>query len=319
LSKKDADGQTFLADPAQAGQRIDRFLSENLKLISRSRIQKLIAGKMVLVNGSGVSKHYRLSPGDSIQVQGLEGASGQNHIDPEAIDLDIVYEDEHIAIISKEAGMVTHPASGNTSHTLVNALLYHFKDLSKLSGEERAGIVHRLDKDTSGLLIAAKNERVHYLLSDMFKDRAIKKTYIALAEGVFEEEKGKIDLPIGRSRIDRRKMSVSIDKGRSSVTRFEVASEFRQAALLHVSPMTGRTHQIRVHLSYIGHPIIADRIYGSRHSERLAMRIGLKRQFLHAWRLEFVHPITGKKMEFEDPLPEDLSLPLERLKGEQKM
>ena len=319
MSKKDGDGQTFLADTAQAGQRIDRFLSENLKLISRSRIQKLIGSRMVLVNGSDVSKHYRLSRGDSIQVWGLEEACGQSRIDPEAIDLNIIYEDGHIAVISKEAGMVTHPASGNTSHTLVNALLYHFRDLSKLSGEERAGIVHRLDKDTSGLLIAAKNEKVHYLLSDMFKDRAVKKTYIALAEGVFEEEKGKIDLPIGRSRIDRRKMSISIDRGRSSVTRFEVVCQFRQASLLHVYPMTGRTHQIRVHLSYIDHPIIADRVYGSRHSERLAKRIGLGRQFLHAWRLEFIHPVTGKKMEFEDPLPEDLSLPLERLKGEQKM
>ena len=316
MSKKDADGQTFLADPAQAGQRIDKFLSENLKDISRSRIQKLIGGEKVLVNGSAVSKHHKLSQGDSIKISGLAEASAQAHIDPEAIDLNIIHEDENIAVISKEAGMVTHPASGNNSHTLVNALLYHFKDLSKLSGEERAGIVHRLDKDTSGLLIAAKNEKVHYLLSDMFKERTIKKTYIALVEGVFEEEKGKIDLPIGRSRIDRRKMSVSIDTGRKSVTHFEVKQEFRQAALLHVYPMTGRTHQIRVHLSYIDHPIICDGIYGNRHSAKLAKKIGLTRQFLHAWKLEFVHPITKKKMEFEDPLPEDLSVPLKKLQGE---
>jgi len=316
LSKKDADGRTFLADPAQAGQRVDKFLSENLRHISRSRIQKLIGEEKVLVNGSAVSKHHRLSQGDSIEVSGLDEAAGQAHIDPEAIDLNIIHEDENIAVISKEAGMVTHPASGNNSHTLVNALLYHFKDLSRLSGEERAGIVHRLDKDTSGLLVAAKNEKVHYLLSDMFKERTIKKTYIALAEGVFEEEKGKIDLPIGRSRIDRRKMSVSIDAGRKSITHFEVKEEFRQAALLHVYPMTGRTHQIRVHLSYIDHPIICDEVYGNRHSARLAKRIGLKRQFLHAWRLEFVHPITKKKMEFEDPLPEDLSVPLKKLQGE---
>lgn len=316
MSKKDADGRTFLADPAQAGQRIDKYLSEKLKSFSRSRIQKLINGSRVLVNGSAVSKNYRLSPDDSIEISGLQQAWGQSSVDPEAIDLKIIYQDNHIAVISKEAGMVTHPAAGNTAHTLVNALMYHFKDLSKLSGEERAGIVHRLDKDTSGLLIAAKDEKVHHLLSEMFSKRTIKKTYIALAEGVFEEEKAKIDLPIGRSRIDRRKMSVSIDEGRRSVTRFQVAEQFRQAALLHVYPMTGRTHQIRVHLSYIDHPIIADQIYGTRHSEKLAKKIGLKRQFLHAWRLEFIHPMTNKKMQFEDPLPEDLSLPLEKIRKE---
>jgi 23S rRNA pseudouridine1911/1915/1917 synthase len=317
LSKKDADGRTFLADPAQAGQRIDKFLSENLKHISRSRIQKLIGEQKVLVGDRPVSKHYRLCHGDSIQISGLAEVFEQSHIDAEEIDLNIIYEDQHIVVISKEAGMVTHPASGNNSNTLVNALLYHFKDLSKLSGEERAGIVHRLDKDTSGLLIAAKNEEVHYQLSDMFKDRTVKKTYIALVEGKFEEEKGKIDLPIGRSRLDRRKMSISIDSGRRSVTHFRVKEDFRaQVTLLDVYPLTGRTHQIRVHLSYINHPIIADQIYGSKYSAKLAKKIELKRQFLHAHRLEFTHPITKKEMEFEDPLPEDLSLPLKTLRGE---
>lgn len=317
MSKKDADGRTFLADPAQAGQRIDKFLSENLKNISRSRIQRLIGDEKVLVGDHPVSKHYKLSRGDRILVTGLEEAYGQAHIDPEKIDLDIIHEDSHIAVISKEAGMVTHPASGNTSNTLVNALLYHFKDLSKLSGEERAGIVHRLDKDTSGLLVVAKNQEVHYKLADMFKDRLVKKTYIALVEGKFEEEKGKIDLPIGRSRLDRRKMSVSIDSGRKSVTHFEVKEEFRaQVTLLDVYPLTGRTHQIRVHLSYIGHPIIADEIYGSRYAAKMAKKIGLKRQFLHAHRLEFDHPMTGKKMELEDPLPKELSEALKNLRGE---
>lgn len=319
MSKKDADGQTFLADPAQAGQRIDKFLSENLKDISRSRIQKLIGGGKVLVAGSPVSKHYRLSEGDVIELTGLSRAMKPPGADPEDIDLDIIYEDDHIIIVSKEAGMVTHPAYGNNSHTLVNALLYHCRDLSRLSGEERAGIVHRLDKDTSGLLIAAKNETVHYKLSMMFKDRLIKKTYTALVEGRFEEDRGKIDLPIGRSRIDRKKMSVSADSGRDSVTRFEVKEEFRQAALLTVRPMTGRTHQIRVHLSYIGHPIIADGTYGTRYSEKLAKKIGLKRQFLHAGGLKFTHPITGEEMEFYDDLPEDLSIPLDNLRGEEKM
>ena len=317
MSKKDADGRTFLADPAQAGQRIDKFLSENLKNISRSRIQRLIGEEKVLVGGSPVSKHYRLCHGDHIDVTGLENALSQSHIDAEDIELNIIYEDSHLAVISKEAGMVTHPASGNNSHTLVNALLYHFRDLSRLSGDERAGIVHRLDKDTSGLLLVAKNESVHHLLSHMFRDREVKKTYMALVEGKFDEERGKIDLPIGRSRLDRRKMSVSIDSGRRSVTRFEVKEDFRaQVTLLDVYPLTGRTHQIRVHLSYINHPIIADAIYGSRYSAKLAKKIGLNRQFLHAARLEFTHPITGKKMEFSDPLPRDLSIPLSTLRGE---
>ncbi len=319
MSKKDGNGQNFLTDSASAGQRIDKFLSDNLNDISRSRIQKLINEGKVLVGGSPVSKNHRLAEGDNIGISELSTDSGQADINPEAIELSIIYEDEHILVISKEAGMLTHPASGNTGHTLVNALLYHCRDLSKLSGDERAGIVHRLDKNTSGLLIVAKNETVHYKLSDMFKKRLISKTYIALVEGRFEEERGHIDLPIGRSRIDRKKMAIAADRGRRSRTDFEVAGEFRQATLLNVYPKTGRTHQIRVHMSYIGHPIIADEIYGNRHSAKLAKKIGLKRQFLHAAKIEFAHPASGKKMEFSDELPEDLSGPLERLKGEEKM
>ncbi len=319
MSKKDHDGQNFLTDSASAGQRIDKFLSDNLKDVSRSRIQKLIGEGKVLVGGSRISKHYRLSEGDNIGISELNTGCGHADINPEAIELDIIYEDEHILVISKEAGMLTHPASGNNEHTLVNALLYHCRDLSRLSGDERAGIVHRLDKDTSGLLIVAKNETVHYKLSDMFKERLVKKTYITLAEGRFEEEKGRIDLPIGRSRIDRKKMSIAVDRGRNSRTDFEVIEEFRQASLLNVYPKTGRTHQIRVHMSYIGHPIIADEIYGNRHAAKLAKKIGLKRQFLHAAKIEFVHPASGKKMEFSLGLPKDLSGPLERLRGEEKM
>ena len=319
MSKKDGDGQNFLTDSASAGQRIDKFLSDNLKDISRSRIQKLISGGKVLVGNRPVSKNYRLAEDDNIGISELSTGSGQTDIGPEAIELRIIYEDSDILIISKEAGMLTHPASGNNEHTLVNALLYHCKDLSKLSGDERAGIVHRLDKDTSGLLIVAKNETVHYKLSDMFKERLISKTYAALVEGRFEEERGHIDLPIGRSRIDRKKMAIAADRGRRSSTDFEVAGKFRQATLLNVYPKTGRTHQIRVHMSYIGHPIIADEIYGNRHSAKLAKEIGLKRQFLHAAKIEFAHPVSGKKMEFSDDLPEDLSGPLERLKGEEKM
>jgi len=316
LSTKNADGQNFLTDPANAGQRIDKFLSDNLKDISRSRIQKLITEGKALVGGKHVSKHYRLIEGDNIDISGLSTENGHADIAPEAIELNIIYEDGHILVISKRAGMLVHPASGNNEHTLVNALLYHCKDLSRLSGDDRAGIVHRLDRDTSGLLIVAKNETVHAKLSDMFKNRSIKKTYIALVAGKFEEEKGHIDLPIGRSRIDRKKMSIAVDRGRRALTDFKVDKELGQASLLNIYPGTGRTHQIRVHMSYIGHPIIADKIYGNSVSERLAKKIGLKRQFLHASKLKFVHPVSGKEMEFTDKLPEDLSGPLKRLRGE---
>ncbi|MES0342440.1 MAG: RluA family pseudouridine synthase, partial [Candidatus Humimicrobiaceae bacterium] len=254
--------------------RIDKFLSKNLEDVSRSRIQKLITEGKVLVNGARVSKHHRLVCGQEISIEDLSSINTSSNITAEEIDLKIVYEDKSILVISKEAGMLTHPAPGNENHTLVNALMYHCKNLSKLSGEERAGIVHRLDKDTSGLLITAKDENVHHRLSEMFAERKVKKTYIALAEGRFKEDTGEIKLPIGRSRINRKKMSVAIDNGRDAVTAFEVAEEFRQATLLNIYPRTGRTHQIRVHLNYIGHPIIADKVYGSRFSAKIAKKIG---------------------------------------------
>ncbi|MCJ7666381.1 MAG: RluA family pseudouridine synthase, partial [Actinobacteria bacterium] len=214
LSQKEADGQLFKIDPVYSGERIDKFLSNNLKDISRSRIQKLITEGKVLVNGAMVTKHHRLVCGDEIDVTDITSVNHNTAIKAEAIDLNIVYEDDSLIVISKEAGMLTHPAPGKESHTLVNALMYHCKNLSKLSGDERAGIVHRLDKDTSGLLVAAKDENIHHRLSAMFAERKIKKTYIALAEGRFQEEMGEIKLPIGRSRVDRKKMSVAIDNGR---------------------------------------------------------------------------------------------------------
>jgi len=319
LSKKEADSHLYKIGPEESGERIDKFLSKNLKDVSRSRIQKLITGGKVLVNGARVTKHRKLVCGQEIIIEDLSSLNNNPNITAEDIDLNIVYEDKSILVISKEAGMLTHPAPGNENHTLVNALMYHCKNLSKLSGDERAGIVHRLDKDTSGLLIAAKDENVHHRLSTMFSERTVKKTYIALAEGRFKEDKGEIKLPIGRSRIDRKKMSVAIDTGRDAVTAFEVAEEFRQATLLNIYPRTGRTHQIRVHLTYIGHSIIADKVYGTRFSSKIAKNMGLERQFLHASKLSFTHPVTEKLMEFEDPLPPDLKVSLEKLREGEKM
>jgi len=319
LSKKEADSHLFKIGPEISGERIDKFLSKNLNDVSRSRIQKLITEGKVLVNGARVSKNHRLVCGQEINIEDLSTINDGPDITAEEIDLNIVYEDKSILVISKEAGMLTHPAPGNENHTLVNALMYHCKNLSELSGKERAGIVHRLDKDTSGLLVAAKDENVHHRLSEMFAERKVKKTYIALAEGRFKEDRGEIKLPIGRSRIDRKKMSVAIDNGRNAVTAFEVIEEFRHAALLNIYPRTGRTHQIRVHLNYIGHPIIADQVYGTRFSSKIAKMIGLERQFLHAAKLEFTHPVTEKLMKFEDPLPPDLLGSLEKLREGKKM
>ena len=319
MSTKEADSHFFKIDSELSGERIDKFLSKNLEDVSRSRIQKLIIEGKVLVDGARVSKHHKLVCGQEISIEDLSSMNTAPNIVAEEIDLKIVYEDKSILVISKESGMLTHPAPGNEKHTLVNALMYHCKNLSKLSGEERAGIVHRLDKHTSGLLIAAKDENVHHKLSEMFAERKVKKTYIALVEGRFKEDRGEIKLPIGRSRIDRKKMSVAIDTGRDAVTAFEVVEEFPHATLLNIYPRTGRTHQIRVHLNYIGHPIIADQVYGSRSSSLVAKNMGLQRQFLHAAKLEFTHPVTEKLMEFEDPIPQDLLESLEKLREGEKM
>ena len=321
MSKKDSKGLNFNVGPGIDGLRIDKFLTEHIKNISRSQIQKIISKGKVEVNSIVVNKHYRLVENDEVLVKSLESARQNLDIAPQKIKLKIVYEDDYLIVISKEPGMLTHPAQGSTKDTLVNALLYHFKDLSGVQGEQRAGIIHRLDKDTSGLIIIAKNDDVHAKISDMFKSREVKKIYSALVAGLFNESRGEIVLPIGRSRIDRKKMGISIDQGREAVTRFEVAEEFgpKQCTLLDVYPQTGRTHQIRVHLSYIGHPVIGDEVYGNKDSRSIAKDLGLKRQFLHARRLKFRHPVTGKDMDLEDGLFDDLKKCLKELRRQIKM
>ena len=313
MINKNKDSISFTIDTAGAGQRVDKFLNSSLEDKSRSYIQKLIKQKKVKVNSGAVNKNYRLNDGDVVTVEKL--VSVESSVKPQKIDLNIVYEDRHILVVSKKAGMLTHPTSATNENTLVNGLLYYYcNNLSSISGEARAGIVHRLDKNTSGLLIVAKDDNVHRLLSEQFKSRKIKKTYAALAFGNFSEKRGKILLPIGRSRIDRKKMDISLDNGREAVTKFEVAEEFENCTLLDVSPKTGRTHQIRVHLRYINHPIIGDEKYGNRQSQELASRIGINRQFLHAKRIVFTHPVTGEKMKVEDKLAEDLQKGLKKLR-----
>jgi 23S rRNA pseudouridine1911/1915/1917 synthase len=318
LIKKEDDGSSFKVDASGSGQRIDKFLSGRIKNISRSYIQNIIDQQKIKVNGEAVSKHYRLSKGDVITIKDLVKTTGAE-IEPEKISLNIVYEDESLAVISKKAGIITHPTPQSKNHTLVNALLYHYRKLSKLSGRDRAGIVHRLDKNTSGLLVVAKDDATHSLLSDMFRKRLVKKTYAALVWGSFPGKKGEIILPIGRSGLDRKKMSISIDRGREAVTKFEVVEEFGDSTLLNIHPETGRTHQIRVHLSYIGHPVIGDEVYGTKQSQKLARDLGLDRQFLHAKRLEFAHPVTKKQLKIEDKLAGDLQKCLKNLRRREKM
>ncbi|MEA2015682.1 MAG: RluA family pseudouridine synthase [Actinomycetota bacterium] len=319
MNKKSESILKFVVDAGSSGQRVDKFLSARIDDLSRSCIQGIIRRGKAKVNDKSVNKHYNVSEKDLITLEYPGERDSVTSIEPQKIDLKILYEDRYLLVLSKEAGMLTHPVRGFNKGTLVNALLYHYDKLSDVSGIERLGIVHRLDRDTSGLLIIAKDNKTHRLLSDKFKKREIKKTYAALVWGRFFEEKGEVVLPIGRSRLDRKKMNISIDGGRDSVTRFEIKEEFKYSTLLDVSPKTGRTHQIRVHLSYIEHPVIGDSLYGNRNSKKLAKELGIKRQFLHAKRLEFEHPVTGKRVVAEDKLSDDLLECLKDLRRRYKM
>lgn len=278
--------------------RIDSWLSGKLEDYSRSYIQKLCLDGNVFVNGKTVKSNLKLKTGDKVSVQVPEAEVLD--VVAEEIPLDIVYEDEHIIVINKPKGMVVHPAAGNYTGTLVNALMKHCGDsLSDINGVIRPGIVHRIDKDTSGLLVVAKSNQAHEFLSKKLKTHDIKREYIALVEGIIYENTGKIDAPIGRHPVERKKMSVNTKAGRHAVTHFKVLDRFPTATYLEVKLETGRTHQIRVHLSYINHPIIGDEVYG-----RKKQRFDTQGQVLHALRLQFEHPATGLLMQFETPVPE---------------
>ena len=385
--QKNSKKITFIVSEEYAGLRIDNFLAEKIPDKSRSHLQKLIYNLFVTVNGKSVSKNCKLNHGDIVEYVDLgtiEHAFSGN-IKPQKIPLKIRYEDDYYLIISKDAGISVHPSPGIYENTLVNALLFYFKnrkknfsyfsnsiidtnsinttesiysldtimDNSPAEGTEglhsgvntcidktnsrsimngntdgteltcgiystedamRPGIIHRLDKDTSGLIIVAKDSNSQYKMAELFKNRQIEKTYLTLVAGRFSEKKGKISLPIGRSRIDRKKMAVSIDSGRSAVTEFEIGEDFRECTLLNAYPKTGRTHQIRVHFSYIDHPVIGDKTYGNSESTRIGNVLGLNRQFLHAKKLSFYHPITNKRIEIEDELAQDLKKSLEMLR-----
>lgn len=278
-------------------KRIDAYLSEKLEDTSRVAIQRLVTNGKVLVNGKTVKASYKVQAGDKIEVE--EEVPVEISLKAQNIPLDIIYEDKDIIVVNKPKGMVVHPANGNPDGTLVNAIMAICKDsLSGIGGEIRPGIVHRLDKDTSGLLIVAKNDKAHINMSEQIKNREVKKIYIALVRGVVSENEATINMPIGRSTKDRKKMAVRKD-GKEAVTHFKVLKRYNKYTLLEVKIDTGRTHQIRVHMAEIGHPVVGDMVYSNGKNE-----FGVEGQMLHAKSLDFRHPITGKQMHLEAELPE---------------
>ena len=287
----------FVVEEEDKGTRLDQYLVKQLDL-TRTRVQNLIKENNIKVNNEKTEVAYKIEPNDSVRVYIPEVV--EKDIEAEDIKLDIVYQDGDIAIINKYSGMVVHPAHGHYSGTLVNAILFQIKDLSGINGEMRPGIVHRLDKDTSGLIIVAKNDKAHTKLTEMFKNKEIKKTYLAIVKGKVSKETGRIETNIGRDEKDRKKMSVSRDekKGKLAITTYKVIDSNERYSLLDVNIETGRTHQIRVHMKHIGYPILGDIVYGRPDNK-------IMRQMLHAYKLEFKHPITSEEMVLEAQLPKD--------------
>ena len=292
------------------GERIDRFLSTNLEDLSRSYIQKLVKEKGILVNGNPVKANYKVNAGDEICVQIPEPEPLD--ILPEDIPLDILYEDDDILVVNKPKGMVVHPAPGHYSHTLVNAVLYHCGSrLSGINGVLRPGIVHRIDMDTTGALVVCKTDTAHQSLAQQLKVHSITRRYRAVVHGNIKEDTGTVEGTIGRHPVERKKMAVNVRGGKEAVTHFKVLERFGNYTYIECQLETGRTHQIRVHLSSIGHPLLGDTLYGPKRCPFPS----LQGQTLHAMVLGFLHPVKGEYMEFTAPLPEYFEKLLEKLRG----
>ncbi len=303
-----ADVHDLTAD--RAGERLDVFVARRLPELTRSRVRRLIDEGLVTVDGRRPTKAgVKLEPDQRVQVTLL--APQPTELKPEPIPLRIVYEDDDLLVVNKPAGLPVHPSVGHAQHTLVNAVLAHCPGLSGLGGEGRPGIVHRLDKDTSGLIIVAKNDAAHVSLARQLKERRVEKTYLALVEGRLRPVEGVIEAPVGRHPRDRKRMAV-VERGREARTRYRVLREVDGRSLVEVRPETGRTHQIRVHFAAIGHPLVGDPLYGRGGARPRS----LTRQFLHAHRLAFAHPRTGERLELEAPLADDLVETLAELEGE---
>jgi len=282
----------------EGNQRIDIYLAQSLGM-SRSHAQKIISAGQVLVNTKLVKANYKVSCNDNIEVLLTEAQPSE--IRPESIPLSVVYEDDHMIIINKPRGMVVHPAAGNYSGTLVNALLEHCQDLSGINGVIRPGIVHRLDKDTSGVMVAAKNDQAHLNLALQIKERQASRKYIAIVHGNIKEEQGIINAPIGRHPVDRKKMAVVFTNSKTAITHFRTVERFGNYTVVECRLQTGRTHQIRVHMAHIGHPVVGDPKYGPE-----KQHFAINGQALHSAELSLSHPVTGEKMCFSAPLPADM-------------
>jgi len=305
--------RTYTVKRTESGLRLDVFLVRQQSDLSRARLQRLIENGRVAINRvTAIRASRKLRAGDVVVLE--EPPAAPPALLSQDIPLSILYEDHELLVLDKPAGLVVHPAAGHREGTLVNALLFHCRDLSGIGGVMRPGIVHRLDKDTSGLLVVAKTDSAHQGLAVQFKKHQVRKTYLALVYGDPREEKGLIDLPVGRHPVERKKMSAASRRGKEATTNWRISERFGETALLGVDIATGRTHQIRVHLAAIGHPVVGDKVYGS--SKRVnaivdpavkARLKGMGRQALHAARLCFIHPGTGREMEFSAPLPEDMA------------
>lgn len=296
---------TLLCTAEDCGKRIDKFISDNAEMLTRSAVQGLIGKNAVTADGKAVSKNYKIRGTETIEVE-IPDAEPMDAV-PENIPLDIVYEDEDLLIVNKPKGMVVHPAHGNYHGTLVNALLYHCGDsLSGINGVIRPGIVHRIDKNTSGLLIVAKNDKAHLHLAEQIKAHSFTREYEAIVSGSLKQESGTVDAPIGRHKTDRKKMCVTAENSRNAVTHYSLIRQFGGYAHIKCRLETGRTHQIRVHMAYIGNAVLGDDVYGKAYK-------GIEGQCLHARKIGFIHPTTEEYMEFSSDLPDYFTAILNKL------
>lgn len=289
------DCSKFKVEESEENTRLDLFISTKFQDMSRSYIQGIIENGGAKVNNNHKKSNYKLRVNDEVCFYIPENR--ELDVAAEKINLNILYEDSDVIVVDKPQGMVVHPAPGNYTGTLVNALLYHCKDLSGINGVNRPGIVHRIDKDTSGVLVVAKNDRAHKFLAEQLKEHTMTRIYLALVEGIVKDDEGTVDAPLGRHPVERVKISI-IESGRNAVTHYRVIERFKNNTLIECILETGRTHQIRVHMAHLGHPLVGDAVYGYK-----KQRFNLKGQMLHAKKLGFIHPSSGKYMEFESDIP----------------
>jgi 23S rRNA pseudouridine1911/1915/1917 synthase len=296
LEEADGEKEIILISDTE-NLRIDVYITQKLNDLSRNSVQKLIEDKNITVNEKVIKSNYKVKVNDKIKL--IIPPPAMLDVEAENIPLIIVYEDDDLAVINKPQGMVVHPAAGHYSGTMVNGLMYHLKNLSTINGVMRPGIVHRLDKNTSGLMLVAKNDKSHNFLAKCLKEHSINRIYYALVEGNIKEEDGEINAPLGRSEKDRKKRAVTTKNSKQAITNYWVVKRYSKYTLMKLKLKTGRTHQIRVHMKYIGHPVVGDDVYGNKSN-----RFGLEGQLLHSKILGFVHPTTNKYMEFESELPD---------------